>query len=128
AGGTGVPGGPPGDLYVRVRVRPHPLFGRRGRDLTVTIPVTYPEAVLGVTVAVPTLDGKPVRVRIPPGTPSGRVLRVRGGGVPGPDGSRGDLLVTVEVAVPRRVEGTERELVEALGKAMTWSPREAMGV
>ena len=89
-GAPGPDGGPSGDLYVVVRVGSHPLFGRDGRHLTVTVPITYPEAVLGAEVKVPTLDGSPVTIRIPPGTRSGRTLRVRGRGVP--DGSgRGDL-------------------------------------
>lgn len=129
-GEPGRNGGPPGDLFVVVRVSPHPLFGRRGDDLTLTVPVTYPEAVLGADVKVPTLDGPPVTVRVPPGTPSGRVLRVRGHGVPRRDGGRGDLLVTVEVAVPTRLSGKERKAVEALAKAMNGNanPRTHLGV
>lgn len=126
-GEPGVNGGPSGDLYVLVRVAEHHVFGRRGRDLTITVPVTYPEAVLGAEVKVPTLDGAPVTVRVPAGTPSGRVLRVRGHGVPGRHG-RGDLLVNVEVAVPRNVGGKERKCVEGLAKSMSWSPREDLGV
>ncbi len=122
-GQPGRNGGPPGDLFVRVRVAPHPLFGRKGKDLTLTVPVTYPEAVLGAEVKVPTLEGTPVTVRIPPGTPSGRTLRVRGHGVPRPRGARGDLLVTVEVAVPKRVGGRERAAVEALAQVMEGDPR-----
>lgn len=122
-GEPGVNGGPAGDLYVAVGVAHHDRFSRKGNNLTVTVPVTYPEAVLGAEVKVPTLDGPPVTVKVPPGTPSGRVLRVKGRGVPHSRG-RGDLLVTVEVAVPRRVSGKERKCVEALAKSMTWSPRE----
>ena len=122
-GEPGVDGGPPGDLYVTVRVAPHALFGRSGRDLTLTLPVTYPEATLGAEVKVPTLDGEPVTVRIPPGTPSGRTLRVRGRGVPGAGGHRGDLLVTIEVAVPQRLTSRQRAAVEALAEAMAGSPR-----
>lgn len=127
-GEPGRGGGPAGDLYVRVDVAPHPLFGRRGDHLTLGVPVTYPEAVLGADVKVPTVDGTPVVVRVPPGTPSGRVLRVRGHGVPRPDGTRGDLLATVEVVVPRRVGPTERKAVEALARAMTDAdPRAHLG-
>ena len=82
--GRGAPGqgmAPPGDLYVVVHVAPHAVFGRRGRNLTITVPVTFPEAALGTTITVPTLDGK-VTLKVPPGTQSGRVLRVRGRGVP----------------------------------------------
>jgi molecular chaperone DnaJ len=90
--------------------------------------VTYPEAVLGAEVEVPTLDGPPVTVRIPPGTPAGRVLRVRGKGVPRPDGSRGNILVTVEIAVPSTVSDEERAAVEALGRVADHDPRTHLGV
>ena len=126
-GGPGRNGGPPGDLFVRVRIRPHRLFGRRGRHLTITVPVTYPEAVLGSEVKVPTLDGGPVTVRIPPGTPTGRTLRVRGRGVPSSRG-RGDLLVTVEVAVPRHPSEQELQAVQALAEVMHGDPRAPLGV
>jgi molecular chaperone DnaJ len=127
-GGAGRDGGPPGDLYVTVRVGSHPFFGRDGDDLTLRLPVTYPEAVLGAEVGVPTLDGTSVTVRIPPGTPAGRVLRVRGKGVPRPDGSRGNLLVTVEVAVPSSIGDEERAAVEALAAATTHDPRAHLSV
>ena len=105
--GKGVPGergGPAGDLYVRVHVRAHELFGRKGDDLTLTLPVTFPEAALGTTVRVPTMDGS-VTLKIPAGTASGRTFRVRGRGVPKRSGGAGDLLVTVEVAVPKNLPG-----------------------
>src|SRR5580765_3982039 len=100
-GAAGANGGPPGDLFVVVHVSPHPLFGRSANDLTIRLPVTFAEATLGADVKVPTLDGQ-VTVRIPPGTPSGKVLRVRGHGVPGDANGKkgGDLLVTVDVQVP----------------------------
>jgi molecular chaperone DnaJ len=127
-GEPGRDGGPPGDLFVLVRVAPHALFGRDGPNLTLRLPVTYPEAVLGAEVKVPTLDGAPVTVRIPPGTRSGRVLRVRGHGVPRARGGRGDLLVTVEVDVPSSVDAKERKAVEALAKALSGNPRAHLGV
>jgi molecular chaperone DnaJ len=99
-GGAGENGGAPGDLYVVVHVRPHPIFGRRGDNLTLTVPVTFTEAALGAEIEVPTLGGPPVKLRIPPGTPNGRTFRIRGKGVTKRDGSRGDLLVSVEVQVP----------------------------
>jgi molecular chaperone DnaJ len=125
-GGPGRNGGPPGDLFVRVRVAEHPLFGRRGDAVTLTVPVTFPEAALGADVTVPTLDG-PVTVRIPPGTPSGKTLRVKGRGVPTAKG-RGDLLVTVEVAVPKRLTAAQRKAVEALAASTHESPRQHLGV
>ena len=125
-GGAGRNGGPPGDLYVTVRVAVHPLFGRRGRDLTITVPVTFPEAVLGADVKVPTLTD-PVTLKVPPGSRSGKTLRVRGRGVPHPKGP-GDLLVTVEVAVPSHLTAAQREAIEALASATTTSPRGHLGV
>ena len=113
-GGPGQNGGPPGDLYVVVRVAAHPLFQRRkGNDLTVTVPITFPEAALGADIAVPTLDGGPCTVRIPPGTRSGRTFRVKGKGVATPKAT-GDLLATVEVAVPSKLSSAERKALEAL--------------
>jgi len=127
-GGPGRNGGPPGDLYVTARVGPHRLFGRRGDDLTLTVPVTFPEAALGADVRVPTLDGGSVTVRIPAGTRSGRTLRVKGRGVPGPK-KTGDLLVTVEVTVPQKLSDDERKAVEALAAATNGrSPRAHLGV
>jgi molecular chaperone DnaJ len=127
-GGPGRNGGPPGDLYVTTRVTPHRLFGRRGDNLTLTVPVTFPEAVLGADVRVPTLDGGSVKVRIPAGTRSGRTLRVKGKGVP-KSRKTGDLLVTVEVAVPQKLTDDERKAVEALAAANDGrSPRVHLGI
>ncbi len=117
-GAPGERGGPAGDLYVTVHVRKHPVFGRRGEHLTVTVPVTFPEATLGAEILVPTLDGLPVKVKLPPGTPNGRTLRVRGKGAPRKDGTRGDLLVTVEVAVPQRLDGAAQHALETYQEAM----------
>ncbi len=114
-GAAGRNGGPSGDLYVTVRVGSHPLFGRADRNLTLTVPVTYPEAVLGTTVKVPTL-ADPVTVRIPPGTASGAVLRVRGRGVP-VEKHPGDLLVTVQVSVPHDLSDEAKVAVEQLAAA-----------
>jgi molecular chaperone DnaJ len=127
-GGPAPEGGQPGDLYIAVRVDPHRLFGRKGPNLTLTVPVTYPEAALGADVKVPTLDGPPVTLRIPAGTRSGRTLRVRGQGVPKRGGGRGDLLVTVEVAVPATLTDAERRAIEALAEATTSNPRQHLGV
>jgi len=117
--GRGEPGrgGPDGDLFVVVAVESHPRFGRRGDHLTVGVPVTYPEAVLGAEVKVPTLDGDTVTLKVPPGTRSGQAFRVRGRGVPARRGN-GDLLVTVEVRVPSDPTKAERAAVEALARAM----------
>lgn len=104
-------GGPPGDLYVNVHVTPHEVFGRRGDDLTVRVPITFTEAALGARITVPTLDG-PVTLKVPAGTESGKTLRVRGRGAPKADGRRGDLLVTLDVVVPRKLTRTQRKLLE----------------
>ena len=127
-GGPGRNGGPPGDLYVIVRVSSHPLFGRKGKDLTLAVPITYPEAALGADITVPTLSGSPVTLRVPAGTRSGRTFRVKGKGVPATKGA-GDLLVSVEVAVPSKLSGAERKAVEALQAASNGeSPRAHLGV
>ena len=117
-------GGEPGDLVLEVAVRPHPVFTREGLNLRVVLPVTFVEAALGATVEVPTLGGEPVKVKVPAGTPSGRVLRVKGKGISSKKG-QGDLLVEVQVAVPRRVDGAAREALEAFAAAMpAEDPRE----
>ena len=128
--GKGTPGqngGPPGDLFVNVSVSPHPLFGRRGDDLLLRVPVTFSEATLGAEVRVPTLDS-PVTLRIPPGTPHGKTLRVRGRGMPKAAGGSGDLLVTVEVVVPQTLSDEQRQAVEALAAATPANPRDHLGV
>src|SRR6478609_3764910 len=112
-GAEGDPGAPKGDLILTVAVDKHPVFGRDGDNLTVDLPVTFAEAALGATVSVPTLDGTPVRVKVAPGTPNGRVLRVKGHGVTGRHGT-GDLLARVSVLVPQRLTDTARTAVEAL--------------
>ena len=111
-GAPGERGGPNGDLYVTVHVDPHPVFGRRGDNLTVSVPVTFPEAALGGEIKVPTLGGPPVTLKLPPGTPSGRVMRARGKGAMRKDGTRGDLLVTIEVTVPRHLDDRARKALE----------------
>jgi molecular chaperone DnaJ len=126
-GGPGRHGGPNGDLYVVTRVEPHPLFNRRGDDLTINVPITFAEAALGAEVKVPTLDGPPVTIKVPPGTRSGKTLRVKGRGVPKSRGA-GDLLATVEVAVPAKLSSEERKAVEALAAATSESPRSHLGV
>jgi molecular chaperone DnaJ len=116
-GATGERGGPPGDLFVDVKVADHPLFGRKGDSLTLTVPVTFDEAALGAEIKVPTLNGAPVTLRLPPGTPNGRAFRVRGRGVQRKDGHKGDLLVTVEVQVPAVLDDKARAAVEAYREA-----------
>jgi molecular chaperone DnaJ len=110
-GEPGPPGGQPGDLFVNVHVSRHEVFERRGDDLLLRLPVTFAEATMGTKITVPTLD-QPVTLRVPAGTESGRTLRVRGRGAPRSRGGRGDLLVTVEVAIPRKLTRTQRKLLE----------------
>ncbi len=111
-GAPGENGGPAGDLYVVVHVKEHPVFGRSGDNVTITVPVTFPEAALGAEVRIPTFNGLPVTVKIPPGTQNGHKLRVRGKGATRKDGTVGDMLVTIEVAVPRTLNAEAREALE----------------
>ena len=117
-GGAGENGGAPCDLYVLVHVRPHKLFGRKGDNLTLTVPVTFTEAALGAEVSVPTLNGQRVTLKLGPGTPNGRTFRVRGRGVHKNDGSTGDLLATVEVQVPNQLNDTAKEALESFAAAL----------
>jgi molecular chaperone DnaJ len=110
-------GGVPGDLVLTVTVRKHPVFERDGLNLRVDVPVTFPEAVLGATIEVPTLGGEPVKLRVLPGTPSGRVLRVKGRGVTTSKGV-GDLLATIEVAVPVKITADAKAHLEAFADSM----------
>ncbi|MFN0091849.1 MAG: molecular chaperone DnaJ [Acidimicrobiales bacterium] len=114
-GGPGRNGAPAGDLYVTARVGDHPVFGRSGANLLVAAPISYPEAVLGADIAVPTLTDGPVTLRIPPGTRSGKTFRVKGRGVATAT-KTGDLLVSVELVVPQHPTAAEREAIEALAK------------
>jgi molecular chaperone DnaJ len=113
-GAPGEHGGKAGDLYVRVHVTPHPVFGRTGDNLTVTVPVTMPELALGAEIKVPTHRGAAVTVRVPAGTPNGQVLRVPGRGVRRKDGTLGSLLATVEVVVPQELNKKARSALEDL--------------
>ncbi len=121
-GSPGAQGGPAGDLMIKVRVQPHPVFERSGDNVTVEVPVTFDEAALGASVKVPTPGGAPVTVKVAPGTASGRRLRVRGKGAPGRDGSRGDLLVTVRIDVPGSLSEEARAAVEAYRTATAGAP------
>ena len=117
-GGPGRNGGPNGDLLVKVRVASSPTFGRKGNDLTLNVPISYTEAALGTKLEVPTLNGE-VRLKVPAGTPSGKTFRVRGKGVTPDRGRTGDLLVTVQVAVPAKLSKEEKKLLEDLAAMET---------
>jgi molecular chaperone DnaJ len=124
-GAPGERGGPAGDLYVRVHVKPHPVFGRSAANLTVTVPVTFAELTLGAEVKVPSHRGAPVTIRIPPGTPNRRTFTVRGKGVRRKDGTTGNMLVTVEVMVPKDLNSKARSAIEELREATAGQdPRE----
>ncbi|MGV8912074.1 MAG: DnaJ C-terminal domain-containing protein [Rhodoglobus sp.] len=110
-------GGEPGDLVLTIAVRKHPVFEREGNNLRVVVPVTFAEAVLGATIEVPTLGAAPVKLKVAPGTPSGRILRVKGRGV-ATSKATGDLLAEVQVAVPNRIPEAALEHLEAFAKAM----------
>ena len=126
--GSPSPGsGQPGDLYVTVGVTPHPIFGRRGRDLTLMLPITIAEAALGAEVAVPTLDGSSVTLKVPQGTQAGKTFRIRGKGGTVDGLGVGDLLVTATVVVPQRLNKESRQLLERFAEAQPESPREHLG-
>ncbi|GHG13197.1 molecular chaperone DnaJ [Streptomyces zaomyceticus] len=116
-GAPGERGGQHGDLYVVVHVDTHPVFGRKDDNLTVTVPVSFTEAALGGEIKVPTLGGPAVTLKLPAGTPNGRTMRARGKGAVRKDGTRGDLLVTVEVAVPKELDDKARDALETYREA-----------
>ena len=124
-GSPGTNGGPAGDLLVTVHVSGHPLFGRSGDNLTLTVPLTFPELALGASLTVPTLDSS-VTLRVPAGTGSGRKLRVKGAGVQRKNGQPGDLIVTVEVAVPNRLNDAAKTALQSFAAAQTDDPRPAI--
>jgi molecular chaperone DnaJ len=115
--GRGAPGAAgPGDLYVTVHVTPHPIFSRKDENIHLSLPITFAEAALGADIKVPTLEGDEVTVRIAPGTPSGRTLRVKGRGVK--KGTHaGDLMITIDVRVPQRVDGAAKKAIEEFAQA-----------
>jgi curved DNA-binding protein len=121
-GGRGSGNAPPGDLYLVVRIKPHPLYKLAGRDIGVELPVSPWEAALGATIPVQTLGGE-VKVRVAPGTSSGRRLRLRGEGIPNPKGKPGDLYAEVRVMVPKTLSTRERELFSELAAVSDFDPR-----
>lgn len=112
--GKGAPGeAGAGDLYITINVAPHSVFSRKEENLLLTLPVTFPEAALGADIAVPTLSGEEVTLRLPAGSANGKTLRIKGRGITRKDGSAGDLLVTIEVSVPQRVDGKAKKALES---------------
>jgi curved DNA-binding protein len=122
-GDWGAGGGPPGDLYLVVRLAPHPRYRVSGRDVTVDVPVTPWEAALGASIPVPTPTGATAHVDLPAGSSSGRRLRLRGYGLPHPGGTPGDLYAEVAIVVPATLTPTERELFARLAAASRFDPR-----
>jgi molecular chaperone DnaJ len=116
-GQPGTNGGPPGDLYIFLEVKEHPFFERRGADLYCTIPVSFPQAALGTTINVPTLDGEE-DLKIPEGTQSGQMFRVKSKGLPNPHGGRGDLYVNIRVVIPSKLSREQRRLLDQLGQSI----------
>ena len=111
-----VNGGPPGDLYVLIRVREHALFKRHNNEVICEVPISFPQAALGAEIEVPTLEGK-LKMKVPPGTQSGNVFRLRGKGIADlHSGGRGDQLVRVVVEVPRKLTARQRELLEEFAR------------
>lgn len=121
-GGAGIGGGPPGDLYLKVHIDPHPRFRLDGHDLEVEVPVTSWEAALGATVEVPVVEGV-ANLKIPPGIQSGQKLRLRGKGLPLRDGGRGDLLALVKIVVPKTLSDRERDLFNEMARVSSFNPR-----
>ncbi len=123
-GNAGINGGPPGDLYIVTEVEPHPLFERKGNNLYIQLPVSVTEAALGAKVEVPTIDG-PSTIKIPPGTQSGQLLRLRGKGAPSlqDPGRRGDQFAEVQVMVPRVADERSKEILRELGRLNPEDPR-----
>jgi DnaJ-class molecular chaperone len=122
-GAPGENGGPNGDLYLKIRIKPHPFWSREGDNLKCEIPVAFHEAALGATIEVPTLDGS-VKMKIPPGTQSGQTFRLSGRGVPHlKGGGKGDLFVKAKVAVPKKLEAREEELIRELAELRDENPR-----
>jgi curved DNA-binding protein len=121
-GGRGINGGPDGDLYLNIALRPHPLFRASGHDLYLDLPLAPWEAVLGAAVQVPTLGGS-VQLKVPPGTQAGQKLRLAKRGLPKPHEGAGDLFAIVQIAVPGVVNDKERALFRQLADSTTFDPR-----
>jgi molecular chaperone DnaJ len=122
-GEAGPPGGVPGDLFVNVRVKPHKYFKRKDRDILLDLPLTFPEAAMGTTVEIPTINGK-VKLKVPAGTSDGRKFRLRGKGAPKPKGKgHGDMIVTARLVVPKKMTAKEKELVKKLQELEKEDPR-----
>jgi curved DNA-binding protein len=123
-GGEGMGGGPPGDLYLKVRIEPHPRFSLDGHNLQAEVPITPWEAALGGTVQVATMDGT-VNLKIPPNSQSGQKLRLRGKGFPKKTGERGDLIARLKIVIPKKLTAREKELFAEMAKDSSFNPRKS---
>jgi curved DNA-binding protein len=121
-GAPGINGGPPGDLYLDIQLRPHPLFKVSGHDLELEVPITPPEAALGAQIEIPTLGGR-VAVKVPAGSSSGQRLRLSGKGLPKPKAGAGDLYARLNIVVPSSLTDAEKKLYEELRTASRFDPR-----
>lgn len=126
-GEAGEHGGPAGDLYIEVKIKPHPVFNREGKDLYVEVPVTVPEAALGAKIEVPALDGVAL-MNLPAGTQSGQKFKLKGKGMPGPHGTYGDLYVIIKVVLPDRLTPEAESLIRKLGTFYSENPRQKLGI
>jgi molecular chaperone DnaJ len=124
-GEAGEAGGPPGDLYIEVHIRPHSVFKREGKDLYVEVPVTFPEAALGARIEVPTMDG-PVIMNLPPGSQGGQKFKLKGKGMPGKHGGYGDLYAVIKIVVPERIGPEGEELIKRLKTLYPENPRKKL--
>ena len=125
-GNAGYGGGTNGDLHIRIHLRPHPLFERKGGDLYITVPVTFGEAALGAKIEVPTIDGSAV-MTLPPGTQGGQRFKLRGKGFPEPrTGRRGDMFVSIQVAVPKDISAKTKEAIKNIEASYAESPRKGL--
>jgi molecular chaperone DnaJ len=121
-GDAGPHGGPAGDLIVWIEEKSHPVFDREGDDLRVDVPISFTTAALGGRIEVPVLDGAPAAVQVPAGTPTGYVMRLRGRGLPGLHGGRGDMLARLVIWVPDRLSSSDRKLLEELNRSEGFKP------
>ncbi|MCC6501813.1 MAG: DnaJ domain-containing protein [Deltaproteobacteria bacterium] len=124
-GEAGFNGGPAGDLFIETTVRPHKYFQREDTDIYLDVPITLKEALIGAEIEVPTVDGS-TRIKIPPGTQGGQKLRIRGKGVPGPRGERGNQYVTVNIVVPKHIDERSKELIEEFSQLNPHDPRRGL--
>ena len=124
-GNPGVNGAPPGDLYIITKVKPHPYFIRKGKNIYLDVPITIKEALLGASITVPTLIGT-TRVKVPPGTHGGMKLRIKGKGVKGIRGAKGDIYLMITISVPKAINKRSKEIIEEFSEINSYEPRSGL--